>query len=63
MKYTQALAKENVKYELLSYSLIVTILLYVFGADLKVFGAFLGGTVQLAASWLITAYNTYKRAA
>ena len=61
MTFVQALARENSKYEILSYSLIVTVFLYLFGADAKVFGSFVGGTIYLTVSWLMSGYSAYRK--
>jgi len=60
MKFTQAIAKEDSKYDILSHSSYVTILSYLADPHSELWAIFLGATVCALGNLLHAAYGRYK---
>ena len=60
MTFLKTLAAEKIKFEIFSYSVFVTVMLYVFSANQKVTAAFFGKTIYVFANMLLAAYTTYQ---
>ena len=60
MTFMQSIANENAKYDILSYSIFVTIALYFNGANIRVVSVFFGATLYVLINLLFSAYKTYR---